>query len=191
MNVRPEDSDFVLWTLLLALLALCIVETRKNILYIDGKKGHDRFLRVRGFMATFKGVMLADLRLHMHTAFFKCFEADLPLLKTPGRTVGQCRTVCHLQGSIKLWQALGISAGNKWFVSPIFSGSGFLSNQFTLDENVEIWVPAGGEWEGCISCLPGMAVVHAGVGRVWPGFCTVGSWWSRSILWRGLHRSLL
>lgn len=31
---------------------------------------------------------------------------------------------------------------------------------------MEIRVLAGGDWEGCISCLPGMAAVHAGVGRL-------------------------
>lgn len=31
---------------------------------------------------------------------------------------------------------------------------------------MEIRVLARGDWEGCISCLPGMAAVHAGVGRL-------------------------
>jgi len=48
-----------------------------------------------------------------------------------------------------------------------------------LEENVEIRVPAGGEQQGCTAGLLGMAVACARVGTVWPGSCTLRSWWSR------------
>lgn len=50
-----------------------------------------------------------------------------------------------------------------------------------------IRVLAGGEWEGSVSCLPGMAAVHAGVGRLLLPWELV----EQVILWRALHRSLL
>lgn len=85
--------------------------------------------------------------------------------------------VCHLQRSISttLRQALWV---DPWFVSPTFSGGVFLPNQFTLEEDIKVRVPAEEEQERCISCLPGVTIVHAGVGRVWPGSC-LGNWWSR------------
>lgn len=150
---------------------------RKSTLYIErGEKRTQLILRARRLMATFRGVMFADL--HICTVFFKGFGADLPLLKTPGRRVGQCRSLPsagkHQRNSVT-------GTGNKWFVSPVFSGGGFLSSQFTL-ESVGIQVPAGGEQERRVSCLPGMAIVHAGACRVWAGSCTLGSWWIRSSL---------
>lgn len=168
-NVRPEDSlscELLHWLCQLSAL------WRQSILY--GGEKTQLILRARGLMATLKEVMFADL----HTQYFSKVLGQICHFWRHQEGEWASAGVCHLQGSISvtLWRSLGVicfSSLQRWLL---------VSNQFTLEESVEIQVPAGEEREGCISCLPGMAIVCAGVCRVWPGSCTLGSWWIRSSL---------
>lgn len=67
---RPRFFDFVLSRIALTLPVFCTVQTRKNILSVEGdKKGTGLILRAGGFMATFKGMLLAHPPLCTHTIF--------------------------------------------------------------------------------------------------------------------------